>query len=94
MLGSCEIENTEQDRNVEDGGKRAWTDDGGEAGRGTERGRGRCEILCIFNTSTARQSILSEVLGTGGKTWTREVERRRGGGRKGGGVREVKGRDE
>lgn len=42
--------------------------------------------------STARQSILSEVLGTGGKTWTREVERRGGG--KGGGVREVKGRDE
>lgn len=29
--------------------------------------------------STARQSILSEVLGTGGKTWTREVERRKGG---------------
>lgn len=40
----------------------------------------RCEILCIFNMSTARQSILSEVLGTGGKTWTSkgEAERRRG----------------
>ena len=31
----------------------------------------RCEILCIFSMSTARQSILSEVLGTGGKAWTR-----------------------
>lgn len=40
----------------------------------------RCEILCIFNMSAARQSILSEVLGTGGKSWTRK-----------GGVREVKG---
>lgn len=38
-------------------------------GNGAEEGR--CKILCIFNTSTARQSILSEVLGTGGKTWTR-----------------------
>lgn len=36
----------------------------------------RCEILCIFNMSTARQSILSEVLDRGGKTW----DRGRGGG--------------
>lgn len=42
---------------------------GGEVGDGAERG---CEILCIFSRSTAMQSILSEVLGMGGKSWTRE----------------------
>ena len=39
---------------------------------GTRAEERRCEILCIFNTSAARQSIVSEVLGTGGKSWTRK----------------------
>lgn len=80
-MGACEIQNSEQDRNIEDSGNRDWTDDGGERERevGDEAEERRCEILCIFNMSTARQSILSEVLGTGGKTWTSkgEAERRR-----------------
>lgn len=40
----------------------------------------RCKILCIFNMSTGRQSILSEVLGMGGKTWTSREERASEGG--------------
>lgn len=49
-----------------------------EVGDGAEERR--CEILCIFNMSTARQSIQSEGLGTGGKTWTRKRGRKGGAG--------------
>lgn len=45
-----------------------------------EQKREGARFLCIFDMSTVMQSILSEVLGMGGKTWTKgEVERSKAG---------------
>lgn len=55
-----------------------------------EQKREGARFLCIFNMSTVRQSVLSEVLGICGKTWTND----RGGGEEQGRAGEVKGWDE
>uniref|UniRef100_A0A672ISL5 Protein kinase domain-containing protein n=1 Tax=Salarias fasciatus TaxID=181472 RepID=A0A672ISL5_SALFA len=53
------------------GNERAPAARGGrEVGKGP--GERRCKILCIFDMSAARQSILGEVLASGGKTWARK----------------------